>query len=54
LRQGGGDGEVEKLLSLGIDCGQRWSGKIVKTVMVTDPDDNHIAFAEPVNADIAR
>jgi predicted enzyme related to lactoylglutathione lyase len=40
------DAEVKKLLSLGIDSGQRWSSKIVETVMITDPDGNHIAFAE--------
>jgi hypothetical protein len=39
---------------LGIDAKQRSSSAIVKTLMITDPDGNHIAFAEAVDRSIAR
>src|SRR5687768_13330485 len=40
------DDHVVQLNKLGIDTGQRSSGDQVKTLMITDPDGNHIAFAE--------
>jgi hypothetical protein len=30
------------------------SGDRVKTVMITDPDDNHIAFAEAIDSGLAH
>ena len=42
---------VEKL---GIDATQRSSGAKVKTLMIVDPDGNHIAFAEAIDKSIAR
>jgi predicted enzyme related to lactoylglutathione lyase len=39
---------------LGIDTGQRSSGPKVKTLMIADPDGNHIAFAEAVDHSMAR
>ena len=38
--------EVFNMSSLGIDTSQLSSGEKVKTLMITDPDGNHIAFAE--------
>jgi predicted enzyme related to lactoylglutathione lyase len=38
--------EAEKLRKLGIDCSRRTSSDTVKTIMITDPDGNHIAFAQ--------
>ncbi|MEO6024391.1 MAG: VOC family protein [Burkholderiales bacterium] len=38
--------EIKKLDAMGVDTSQRTSDTKVKTVMVTDPDGNHIAFAE--------
>ena len=40
------DQEIDKLRKLGVDTSQQASGKQMKTVMITDPDGNHIAFAE--------
>jgi predicted enzyme related to lactoylglutathione lyase len=42
------DQEIEKLSKLGLDTSQQTSGKRIKTVMITDPDGNHIAFAEAI------
>ena len=42
---------VEKL---GIDASQRSSGAQVKTLMIVDPDGNHIAFAEALDKSMAR
>jgi len=41
--------EIRKLLALGADASQRTSNSRVKTVMITDPDGNHIAFAEAID-----
>ena len=39
--------EIERRLSrMGLDTSQRASNDAVKTLMVSDPDGNHIAFAE--------
>lgn len=42
---------VEKL---GIDATQRSSGAQVKTLMIVDPDGNHIAFAEALDGSMAQ
>ena len=42
------------LEALGIDTSQRTSSNRVKTVMVTDPDGNHIAFAQAIDPSLAR
>jgi catechol 2,3-dioxygenase-like lactoylglutathione lyase family enzyme len=46
--------QVARLGELGIDTSQRSSGARVKTLMITDPDGNHIAFAEAIDRTIAR
>jgi hypothetical protein len=38
--------QIARLDRLGIDTANRTSGDRVKTVMITDPDGNHIAFAD--------
>lgn len=45
---------IRALNGLGVDTRQRSSGAKVKTVMVTDPDGNHIAFAEAIDESLAR
>jgi hypothetical protein len=45
---------VAQLANLGIDAIQRSSGNKVKTVMIADPDGNHIAFAETMDTSMAR
>src|SRR5688572_4967737 len=40
--------------SLGIDTSQRTSSERVKTLMITDPDGNHIALAEAIDPTMAR
>jgi hypothetical protein len=42
--------QVAQLDQLNIDTGNRTSGDRVKTVMITDPDGNHIAFAEVIDS----
>jgi predicted enzyme related to lactoylglutathione lyase len=42
---------VEKL---GIDASQRSSGAQVKTLMIADPDGNHIAFAQASDKTMAQ
>lgn len=39
---------------LGIDTSQRSSGAQVKTLMIVDPDGNHVAFAEASDKSLAR
>ena len=48
------DEHVAQLNTLGIDIGQRSSGDKVKTLMITDPDGNHIAFAEAIDPSMAQ
>ena len=48
------DEQSEQLTRLGIATPQRSSGTTVKTVMITDPDGNHIAFAEAIDPSMAR
>lgn len=47
-------GLTTHLQSLGIDTSNASSGAKVKTVMITDPDDNHLAFAETIDPTMAR
>lgn len=42
------------LETLGVDTSERTSSERVKTVMITDPDGNHIAFAEPMDSRLAQ
>ena len=39
--------------SLGIDTSTRTSGAKVKTVMIVDPDGNHLAFAQTIDSGMA-
>ena len=48
------DEEVRRLTALGIDTRQTTDNPLVKTVMITDPDGNHIAFAQALDASMAR
>ena len=48
------DKVITHLQSLGIDTSERTSGAKVKTVMITDPDGNHLAFAEAIDQGMAR
>jgi hypothetical protein len=36
------------------DTSERTSGAKVKTVMITDPDGNHVAFAQAIGQGMAR
>jgi predicted enzyme related to lactoylglutathione lyase len=47
-------GLTTHLQSLGIDTSDSTSGDMVKTVMITDPDGNHLAFAETLDTTMAR
>lgn len=44
---------IAHLQSLGIDTSEASSGARVKTVMITDPDGNHLAFAEAIDPGMA-
>ncbi len=46
--------EVARLKKLNIDTSQRTSSEKVKTLMITDLDGNHIAFAEPNDPSLAQ
>jgi predicted enzyme related to lactoylglutathione lyase len=48
------DEEIRKLRAMGVDTSQQSLGAKVKVVMITDPDGNHIAFAETIDASMAR
>ena len=48
------EAEMRKLAAMGLDTSQRSSSSRVKTVMVSDPDGNHIAFAEATDPALAR
>ena len=45
---------IVHLQSLGIDTSEASSGAKVKTVMIIDPDGNHLAFAEAIAPSMAR
>jgi predicted enzyme related to lactoylglutathione lyase len=46
--------QIAELDQLGIDTSERTSSDRVRTVMISDPDGNHIAFAEPLDPELAR
>jgi predicted enzyme related to lactoylglutathione lyase len=50
--------DIEELVAhvqkLGIDASKRSTGAKVKTLMIVDPDGNHIAFAETIDKSMAR
>ena len=46
--------QIMRLEQLNIDTSQRTSGEKVNTVMITDPDGNHIAFAEAIDSGVAQ
>ena len=46
--------QVTRLAGLGIDTSQTASGDKVKTLMITDPDGNHIALAEAIDPSMAQ
>ncbi len=45
---------VAHAAALGIDTSQRTSGEKVRTLMIADPDGNHIAFAQAVDKGLLR
>ena len=45
---------VARVKDLGVDASERSSGAQVKTLMIVDPDGNHIAFAEALDKSMAR
>ena len=45
--------EMRKLRVMGVDTSQQSSGPKVKVVMITDPDGNHIGFAEAIDTSMA-
>jgi hypothetical protein len=48
------DQVVARARELGIDTSERSSSEKVKTLMITDPAGNHIAFAEALDEGMAR
>lgn len=48
------DEAISHARGLGIDTSQTSSGPMVKTLMIADPDGNHIAFAEALDKSMAR
>ena len=46
--------QIARLEKLNIDTSQRTSGEKVKTLMITDPDGNHIAYAEAMDPNLAQ
>lgn len=48
------DEQAARLEKLRIGTGQRTSGERVNTLMITDPDGNHIAFAQPIDPTLAQ
>jgi len=48
------DEEAAKLAKRNIDTSQRTNGDQVNTLMITDPDGNHIAFAQPIDQRLTR
>ncbi len=47
-------GVIAYLQSVGIDTSEASSGANVKTVMITDTDGNHLAFAQTLDPSMAR
>jgi predicted enzyme related to lactoylglutathione lyase len=48
------DEVIARVRKLGIDTSHKSSGPKVKTLMITVPDGNHIAFAQTVDKTMAR
>ena len=48
------DEEIRKLDAMGVDTSERSASSRVKTVMVSDPDGNHVAIAQALDAALAR
>ncbi len=48
------DEMIARAQKLGIDTSDRSSSPKVKTLMITDPDGNHIAFAQTLDDTMAR
>ena len=48
------ESEIRRVAALGLDTSQQAAGAMVKTLMITDPDGNHIAFAEAIDRTMAR
>ena len=48
------DEQVSRVAELGIDTSRQASGVKVKTLMITDPDGNHIAFAQAIDPAMAK
>jgi hypothetical protein len=46
--------QIAHLRKLHIDTSNRIANDKVKTCMITDPDGNHIAFAEAIDPGLAR
>ena len=46
--------QTAQLEKLNIDASQGTSGEKVKTLMITDPDGNHIAFAQAIDPRLAK
>jgi catechol 2,3-dioxygenase-like lactoylglutathione lyase family enzyme len=45
---------LRHLADLRIDTRERTDGERAKTVMIRDPDGNHVAFAQPIDPALAR
>jgi predicted enzyme related to lactoylglutathione lyase len=48
------DEQIEHLQKLGVDAGQPMIMKVVKVIMIKDPDGNSIAFAEATDPRVAQ
>ena len=48
------DTEIVKLKAMGVDTREQTSSSRVRTVMVTDPDGNHVALAEAFDSSLVR
>ena len=48
------ENEIRKLDGMGVDTGSRSSNPRIKTVMVSDPDGNHIALAEALDRALTK
>jgi hypothetical protein len=48
------ENEIRKLDGMGVDTGSRSSKPRIKTVMVSDPDGNHIALAEALDPALTK
>ena len=46
--------EIAKLKAMGVDTSDQTSSPRVKTVMIVDPDGNHIALAEALDPSLAK